>query len=402
MKSLKIVSASILSIGFGQVAAIVLHVYLARHIPLVDYADYVKWVAVLVISQVIVTLRLELLTNQIMDRDAQLRHFKNSTLLSLLVSGVLLIGFVLVNAIDQKVSSLFVLSLVVAGQSQAVITHGQGLLLAREELSRLAVLRFLTYLAVPVVQIIIFMGFESPNAMVVGHVVASMGCAALLLRYFGLPAGPSMPVWDFLQNNLRHMSYATPGALINTLSRQLPLLLIGQVGGDQQTALFGLAVRVIGAPLGIVGIGIVDIYKVSIRRLQQSGSTAMFTFGFVFSVLASVATGLAVVAFAPMAVARFMDAAWAGLDETIILLLPLFLMRFVTSPMSYMMVVAERQNWDMIWQLVWLLTVLGVFHLTAGYDTTLTYYSTAGTVLYGLYGVLSYVCYRKLLRRSES
>lgn len=401
MKSSNIIFASILSIGSGQVAAVGLHVYLAKQVHLVDYADYVQWAAVLVISQVIATLRLELLTNQIMDQDEQIRHFKNSIMLSVLVSILLLAGLLLINLIDQKVSYFFIGSFVVALQCQAVITHGQSLLVAREELSRLAILRFLTYFTVPVVQIAIFMTFNATNAMILGHVIASAASATILLPYLGKKVIGGATLWAFALRNMRHMAYATPSALINTLSRQLPLLLIGQVGGDRQTALFGLSIRVVGAPLGILGIGMVDIYKVSVRRFQQNRNTATFKLGFMFSVIGSATVGVIVVNFAQLLVSMFMDTAWVGLDETIILLLPLFLMRFVTSPMSYMMVVTSRQNWDIMWQISWLLTVVSVFFFSTGYEATLVIYSIAGVVFYAVYGVISYLSYLKFLEARD-
>lgn len=374
-----------------------LHVYLAKQVHLVDYADYVQWVAVLVITQVISTFRLELLTNQIADRDEQIGHFKNSVTLSVLVSILLLAGLLLVNLIDQKVSYFFIMMLVVAVQCQAVITHGQSLLLAREEMSRLALLRFLIYFTVPTVQIAVFRTFSTPNAMVLGHVIASVGCTVILLPHLGMKVVRGKTLMAFVQNNMRHMIYATPSALINTLSRQLPLLLIGQVGGDRQTALFGLATRVVGAPLGIIGIGIFDIYKISVQRFQQSRKTATFKFGLIFSVTASVGVGLIVVNFVQLAVATFLDLAWVGLDETILLLLPLFLVRFVTSPMSYMMVVSSRQNWDMAWQVAWLFTVVSVFSFSSGYELTLVVYSIAGVICYTVYGMISYLSYRKFI-----
>ena len=71
-------------------------------------------------------------------------------------------------------------------------------------------------------------------------------------------------------------------------------------------------------------------------------------------------------------------------------LLPLFALRFVASPLSYMFFIAGRQRLDLMWQFA--LLAMTVTTLTVGvqYSTTLQLYSAGYSLLYLLYLWMSF------------
>ena len=72
------------------------------------------------------------------------------------------------------------------------------------------------------------------------------------------------------------------------------------------------------------------------------------------------------------------------------ILLPLFALRFVASPLSYVFYVAEKQHVDLLWQLCLLATTMSALLLPSGYRETLLSYAVGYGFLYVVYIALSY------------
>ncbi|HFT1880854.1 TPA: lipopolysaccharide biosynthesis protein, partial [Pseudomonas aeruginosa] len=84
--------------------------------------------------------------------------------------------------------------------------------------------------------------------------------------------------------------------------------------------------------------------------------------------------------------------AWAESGRYAVLMVPLFYMRFVVSPLSYTIYIAQRQSMDLLWQLALLLLTFICFTLPDSVDSVLWFYSIAYAVMYFVYFWMSFQC----------
>ena len=81
---------------------------------------------------------------------------------------------------------------------------------------------------------------------------------------------------------------------------------------------------------------------------------------------------------------------WREAGKAAIILLPLFALRFVASPLSYTFYIAEKQHIDLMWQICLLAMTLTTLMSFAGYENTLAAYALGYGFLYAVYLILSY------------
>lgn len=85
-------------------------------------------------------------------------------------------------------------------------------------------------------------------------------------------------------------------------------------------------------------------------------------------------------------------AEWMESGRYAILLIPMFYMRFVVSPLSYTIYIAQRQGLDLIWQLGLLGITAACFLLAGGVLEALWWYSASYAIMYVIYFAMSYRC----------
>jgi len=81
---------------------------------------------------------------------------------------------------------------------------------------------------------------------------------------------------------------------------------------------------------------------------------------------------------------------WKLSGTIAIWLLPLFALRFIASPLSYMFYLAKKQNWDLVWQISLLVVSYIALTTPINYSNSLQLYSAGYTGLYIIYLMLSF------------
>ena len=81
---------------------------------------------------------------------------------------------------------------------------------------------------------------------------------------------------------------------------------------------------------------------------------------------------------------------WALSGTIAIWMLPMFLLRFVSSPLSYMFYLANKQSIDLVWQITLLLMTIITLYFASTYKYALIYYASGYSCLYVVYLFISY------------
>jgi O-antigen/teichoic acid export membrane protein len=81
---------------------------------------------------------------------------------------------------------------------------------------------------------------------------------------------------------------------------------------------------------------------------------------------------------------------WRQAGIIAIWLMPMFALRFVSSPLSYVFYIAGKQHVDLVWQSALLAMTLASFMLTSSFEIAIKFYSAGYSLLYVIYAILSY------------
>jgi O-antigen/teichoic acid export membrane protein len=264
---------------------------------------------------------------------------------------------------------------------------------------QLSIIRIVQSSAVTIAQIIA--GIFQPSATSLSF---SHGAGALIgvgVCFFVMPVWSACPhtfcevfinVRQMLIRYKRFPQIALPADGINTLSGYLPLFILGSRFGDEVVGWTALALRVFGAPIALLGGAVRDVFKNSSSEAFRARGECRKEYLHTFNLL--LICSLIAVPFFMLISERlfvvFFDENWRQAGVICGWLAPMFAMRFIASPLSYTMYIAEKQNYDLVWQVALLITTVIAFIFPSSYKHALITYSMGYSLLYGGYCLMSY------------
>lgn len=197
---------------------------------------------------------------------------------------------------------------------------------------------------------------------------------------------------DFLRRHRRFPLLSLPADSVNTAAGQLPLLLVASRFGSDVAGLLALALRTLGAPIGLLGAAVLDVFRrqaaVAFRERGECRHEYMQTLKVLG--LGSVAGAIVIGLFSEDLFAVAFGNQWRSAGTIALWLLPMFAMRFVASPLSYMMYVAHKQHVDLFWQIGLMMMTATTLWLPSHYAAALQWYSAGYSAMYVVYLALSY------------
>ena len=232
--------------------------------------------------------------------------------------------------------------------------------------------------------------------LVLGHVV---GLAfALIVAFWHLPAvRPKLPglgrrLWTFWVSHRRFPVFALPADAINTISAQLPMLVVSSRFGAESAGHLALTMRVLGAPIGLLGRSVLDVFRRHAADAFRRTGSCRPEYLSTLKVLALGSVGLIVgvmlfarpifdIAFGPQ---------WEMSATMAMWLVPLFALRFVASPLSYVFYIVGKQNVDLVWQVALLGVVSAALWLSQSLEQALFAYSYGYSAMYVVYLAVSF------------
>jgi O-antigen/teichoic acid export membrane protein len=203
-------------------------------------------------------------------------------------------------------------------------------------------------------------GLMNPGA--IGFILANLigyGLAVLLLvapflrdlqrlrPSFGLKSGlaqlkkhQTLPLWT------------VPANLVNSVCSFLPDLLIGRLFGVAQLGQFSLASRMVNFPLTFIATSAQDIFRQQAAQEFNEHGHCRQTFNRFIALMAIVAVGLLIpiILIVPYVFPIIFGSQWDQSGALIQAIGLLLIVRFVSSPLSYVWIIRGHQKLDFLWQ----------------------------------------------------
>jgi O-antigen/teichoic acid export membrane protein len=150
-------------------------------------------------------------------------------------------------------------------------------------------------------------------------------------------------------------------ALLNSTGLQIPSVLLLSYYGPQVAGWFALSQRLFGIPTLLVGASVSQVYTGKAAELARQSTaelnslfkrtvTKLFTLALIPSIM--------LFFLAPQLITFIFGDAWFQTGKYVQALTPMFLIQFVTSPISQTLIILERQDLQLFWDLLRFASVL--------------------------------------------
>lgn len=395
--------SSVLVVLTGSAAAqaipLVGSLLIARLFSPTEFGQFATWLGVVALGAVIITGRYEMALA--IERDGVPRRTAaRATLLLLLGGGGLItVGTVLVGRIGLA-SDIPSLLLWTIGPATVVIAASQtwqSWAAADGNYRDLSIIRIVQAGGVTLAQILAGLLDATAHGLVVAHLIGTAIGVLLASRILPLTGGSiahgaESSALAFLLRQRRFPILALPADAVNTAAAQLPLVLVAYRFDTDVAGLLALTLRIVGAPIGLLGASVLDVFRRRSAASYAERGECRAEYVDTFRVL-SVGSFIVAVLLALTAESGFVlvfGETWRMSGTIAVWLMPMFALRFVASPLSYMFYVAGKQHFDLLWQLVLLATTLASFWLPLSPELAIQAYGLGYAGLYCIYLVMSY------------
>ncbi len=183
---------------------------------------------------------------------------------------------------------------------------------------------------------------------------------------------------------IRFPKYDIPSTLINISSNQLPFILFNSYFGAHFAGLYYLTQRVLQTPISFVSASILDVFKnEAAKNFKEHGNAkAIYISTFKRLVFLSVAPSILLYFIIIPLFVIFFGEQWRTAGEAAQILVPMLFMRFVSSPLSFMFYIGEKQKQNLMIQSLFLISVLASFYFNDNFLQVIKLISYSFSVIY--------------------
>ncbi|WJM96286.1 oligosaccharide flippase family protein [Pseudomonas defluvii] len=396
----KSVASVLTGAALAQIIPILGSLVIARLYAPSEFGVFSSWLGIVLLLSVFLTGRFEMALAIEADgeprRLAVLSTLATACLTALVAAALLAISVAVFPKELGNIPGVLVAILVPTALAVAVSQIWQSWAAAEGSYRKLSSMRIVQAAAVTLFQIIAGVFHSSADALAIGNVLgvlAGLVISAYLMPVGHFPAGKVIvTVRRFWNRQHRFLLFSLPAGSINTAAIQLPVLIVTSRFGAEIGGLLAMTIRILGAPIGLLGKSVLDVFKrhaaASFREHGECRSDYLRTFKIL--ALGSLVFCIVVVPVSEIFFALAFGETWRAAGTIAVWLLPVFALRFIASPLSYMVYIADKQHLDLCWQIALLCMTFATLSVFDYYDDALQVYSVGYSGLYVIYLLMSY------------
>lgn len=191
--------------------------------------------------------------------------------------------------------------------------------------------------------------------LMAGLLTGQLMSAILLIRPFlfreGVKIGrPDVSFFRTYAHQYRQfILFATPSDFINNLINQLPVYFLNSMAGLSFVGNYAFAQRILGLPSAVIGSSIADVFRQKASQLYLQNGECRDLFRKTARTLFMIGIGplILMILFAPSVFAFIFGEQWRAAGEMARILSPLFFLRIIVSPLSYLYTLAGHLREDL-------------------------------------------------------
>lgn len=368
-----------------------------------DFGIFSTWFAIVTTLAVMLTGRFETVLLIEMDGEPRRRAFV-STLATTLCASVFagaLLAIVYVWRIDHRIQwmpQFPVLMIYVMVPAAVLIAFSETwlcLAAADGRYRQLAVMRITQMSGIVFFQIAGGYFYRTVSALAIGYIlgiIIGLFVSNCLVPLGEFPLDLTGTIKNFWIKHQRTPKITLPADFINTAATQLPLMIVLSRFGPELAGHLALTMRVLGVPIGLLGRAVLDVFKRQAAFSYMERGECRNDYRATFNILVPGAL-IFWVCFHIINDKLFVfgfGSNWSESGKLAIILLPMFTMRLVASPLSCVIYIAEKQQLDLAWQIGLLIVTVGSLSVLVDPYLSLRAYSYGYSFLYVVYIAMSY------------
>ncbi len=181
--------------------------------------------------------------------------------------------------------------------------------------------------------------------------------------------------------------YSIFSDFFNNLSHQLPIFFIPFLFGLSAAGLFFLMHRMIKIPLGLLSSSIGEVFRqnATYEYIHHGNCRVIYLRTLKKLILISIIPFIILLAFSPFVFEFIFGKNWQDAGKYTQILIPMFFTQFISSPLSLMYYIAQKQDKDLIFQIQFFLFTLIIFILSYAFNWSI--YLTL-SVISGYYSIV--------------
>ena len=385
----------------AQIIPILGSIFITRIFAPSEFGNFSAWLAVVYFTSVVITLRFEAALAIVEDGIERLKaafivfFITTATAVILFISVILGKDFLL-NYTYFSNSMTTLLTIVPAALLLALNQVCQMWAAAEGMYRKLVIMRLVQAATLIVVQI--GLGLIDPNSLslVAGFAIASvigLGSSMAMMPKFSYIQNSSIQEFkSFFKKYRKFPLLALPADSINNAVAQLPILIVSLRFGNEVAGYLALTMRVLGAPVGLIGKAVLDVFKRNaLQDIQKTGNCSnLYVKTFSMLTLASLVLIVGTIFLAEDIFRIVFGLDWIVSGQMAKWLLPMFALGMIASPLSYLTYLVEKQHIDLLWQSALMGSTLINLNLFPTYESTLIAHSIGYACMYVFYIFISY------------
>lgn len=201
-------------------------------------------------------------------------------------------------------------------------------------------------------------------------------------------------LWSLGRHFWRYPVFSGSSALLQNVSQMLPAILVALLYGPAAAGMFGLAQRIMGLPMRMLADAASAVFLGEIARADCRTTHRLFMRTSTTFLLVGSAGMLPVLILGPYLFGVVFGEAWRETGRIAQILVPLYLARFIVTPVSQILNVYQRQHMHFLSSVLNCLMLTLSFwlgwHLALSLQSTVMLYSIGSTASFVLYFVSSW------------
>ncbi|MEE1867158.1 lipopolysaccharide biosynthesis protein [Pseudomonas auratipiscis] len=396
----KSVASVLTGATLAQVIPILGSLVIARIYSPAEFGIFASWLGLVTLLSVVLSARFE--TALAIEPDGEPRRIAvlatlvTACLMALVAGLGVALAMALLPELLKGVPWVLVVGAVPTALALTFAVTWQSWAAAEGNYRSLSGMRLIQAATVTLIQILVGFQFATAGALAMGHfagVLIAVVASTWLMPTGRFPAGTCVSsIIDFWRRHKRFPIFSLPADSINAAAAQLPVLVVTSRFGAEVGGLLAMTMKILGAPIGLLGKAVLDVFKrhaaTSYRERGECRAEYLRTFKVLL--LASLLFCAVMVPWSEHLFALAFGESWREAGIMAIWMLPVFALRFIASPLSYMVYIAGKQHLDLFWQVALLLVTCASLMLLSGYDVALQVYSVGYATLYLVYLGMSY------------
>lgn len=191
-------------------------------------------------------------------------------------------------------------------------------------------------------------------------------------------------------------TYILPAELMNVICAQLPVFVFLWAFNPKDSGYFSFILTLLNIPISLLAGAILDVFKEKASKdYRETGSCReAYMSTFKKMLIISVFPFILLYFFGNDAIVLLFGDQWAAAGKFLNILLLMFFFKFISSPLSFIFYIVNRQREDFIWHIYILATTLLVLYMGAviykDILVTIKLYSINFSIIYLIYLVRSF------------